>query len=103
MARRSSSDIPSGMPPGVPAFVTWVGGPIELFGGLFVMFGLFTRWAAFIAVGMMAAAYWMAARATCAPAHREPGRGRGGLLLRLPLHRRARTGDLERDAGTRSA
>jgi len=51
---------PAGMPPGVPAFVTYVGGPIELVGGLFVMLGLFTRWAAFIASGMMAVAYWMA-------------------------------------------
>jgi len=50
---------PSGMPPGVPGFIIWVGGPIELFGGLFVMLGLFTRWAAFIASGMMAFAYWM--------------------------------------------
>ena len=51
---------PAGMPAGVPAFVTYVGGPIELFGGLFVMLGLFTRWAAFIASGMMAVAYWLA-------------------------------------------
>lgn len=50
---------PTGMPPGVPGFITWVGGPIELFGGLFVLLGLFTRWAAFIASGMMAFAYWM--------------------------------------------
>ena len=44
----------------IPAFVTYVGGPIELFGGLFVMIGLFTHWAAFLASGQMAAAYWMA-------------------------------------------
>ena len=50
---------PPGMPPGVPGFIIWVGGPIEFFGGLFVMLGLFTRWAAFIASGMMAFAYWM--------------------------------------------
>jgi putative oxidoreductase len=50
---------PPGMPAGIPAFVTYVGGPIEFFGGLFVMLGLFTRWAAFIASGMMAVAYWM--------------------------------------------
>jgi putative oxidoreductase len=51
---------PAGMPPGVPAFITYVAGPIELFGGALVMLGLFTRWAAFIASGTMAFAYWMA-------------------------------------------
>ncbi len=45
---------------GSPAFVTWIGGPIELVGGLLVMAGLFTRWAAFVCSGMMAVAYWMA-------------------------------------------
>jgi putative oxidoreductase len=44
----------------VPAFVTWIGGPIELIGGTLVMIGLFTRWAAFVASGEMAAAYCMA-------------------------------------------
>ena len=50
------------MPAGVeaPAFVIWVAGSIELFGGLLVMIGLFTRWAAFLCSGLMAAAYWMA-------------------------------------------
>ncbi|HEY8154093.1 MAG TPA: DoxX family protein [Myxococcota bacterium] len=44
----------------VPAFVTYVAGPIELLGGLLVMIGLFTRWAAFLCSGLMAVAYWMA-------------------------------------------
>ena len=44
----------------IPAFVTYVGGPIELFGGILIMLGLFTRWAGFICSGQMAAAYWMA-------------------------------------------
>jgi putative oxidoreductase len=43
-----------------PAFILWTSGLIELVGGLFVMVGLFTRWAAFIASGLMAFAYWMA-------------------------------------------
>jgi putative oxidoreductase len=43
----------------VPAFVTWIAGPIELFGGLLVMIGLFTGWAAFLCSGLMAFAYWM--------------------------------------------
>jgi len=44
----------------IPAFVTWVAGPIEFFGGLLVMVGLYTRWAAFLCSGLMAFAYWMA-------------------------------------------
>ena len=50
---------PSGMPAGVPAFITYVAGPIELVGGILVMIGLFTHWAAFITSGQMAVAYWM--------------------------------------------
>lgn len=46
-------------PPDIPAFVTYVAGPIELVGGLLVMVGLFTGWAAFLCSGLMAAAYWM--------------------------------------------
>ena len=51
---------PSVMPAGVPAFITYVAGPIELVGGILVMIGLFTHWAAFITSGLMAVAYWMA-------------------------------------------
>lgn len=43
----------------IPAFVTFVAGPIELIGGLLVMIGLFARWAAFLCSGLMAFAYWM--------------------------------------------
>jgi putative oxidoreductase len=50
---------PSGYSGEVPAYITWVAGPIELIGGLLVMIGLFTRWAAFLCSGLMAAAYWM--------------------------------------------
>lgn len=50
---------PGEMPPGVPAFILYIAGPIELFGGLLVMLGLFTRPAAFLASGLMAFAYWM--------------------------------------------
>jgi|TARA_B110000879_G_C11148768_1_gene503601 putative oxidoreductase len=38
----------------------YAAGTIELLGGLLVMIGLFTRPAAFICSGTMAAAYWMA-------------------------------------------
>jgi putative oxidoreductase len=52
--------IPVPPPADAPAFVIWVAGPIELAGGLLVMIGLQTRWAAFLCSGLMAAAYWMA-------------------------------------------
>ncbi len=45
---------------GIPAFIQFSAGPIELVGGALVMIGLFTRWAAFVCSGTMAAAYWMA-------------------------------------------
>lgn len=51
---------PAGMPAGVPAFITYVAGPIELIGGILIMIGLFTHLAAFITSGQMAFAYWMA-------------------------------------------
>lgn len=46
--------------PEAPAFVLYVAGPIELVGGVLVMIGWFTRPAAFLCSGLMAAAYWMA-------------------------------------------
>jgi len=52
-------EFPTTMPMEVPTFVTLLAGPIELVGGTLVMIGLFTRWAAFLCSGLMAAAYWM--------------------------------------------
>jgi putative oxidoreductase len=52
--------VPVPVPDGAPAFVIYAAGSIELFGGLLVMVGFFTRWAAFLCSGLMAAAYWMA-------------------------------------------
>jgi putative oxidoreductase len=46
--------------PEAPAFILYVAGPIELVGGLLLVIGLFTRWAAFFCSGLMAAAHWMA-------------------------------------------
>jgi putative oxidoreductase len=43
----------------VPPFITYAAGPIELIGGTLIMIGLFTHWAAFIASGEMAVAYWL--------------------------------------------
>lgn len=43
-----------------PAFIIYIAGPIELFGGLLVFIGLYTRSAAFLCSGLMAFAYWMA-------------------------------------------
>lgn len=50
---------PSGMPGDVPAFIIYAAGPIELIGGILIMIGLYTSWAAFITSGQMAAAYWI--------------------------------------------
>ena len=51
---------PVASPHSPPDFVVYIAGPIELVGGLLVMIGLFTRPAAFVCSGLMAAAYWMA-------------------------------------------
>ncbi len=51
---------PMPLPAGTPSFIIYGAGPIELVGGLLVMIGLFTRYAAFITSGEMAVAYWMA-------------------------------------------
>jgi putative oxidoreductase len=48
-----------GMPPGVPPFIKWVGGGIELVGGALIAIGLLTSVAAFLVSGLMAAAYFM--------------------------------------------
>jgi len=50
---------PGEVPAGAPPFILWVAGPIELAGGILVMIGLFTRWAAFLSSGLMAFAYWL--------------------------------------------
>jgi putative oxidoreductase len=50
-----------GFPPAggeIPFHVVAIGGTVEFFGGLLVCLGLFTRWAAFLASGEMAYAYW---------------------------------------------
>jgi putative oxidoreductase len=51
-----------GMPPGTPPLVMgsqiWIGGMLELIGGILIMLGLFTRPTAFILSGEMAVAYW---------------------------------------------
>ena len=46
--------------PDLPLPLVWTAGPIELIGGALVGVGLFTRWAAFLCSGLMAAAYFMA-------------------------------------------
>ena len=44
----------------IPPFIKYGGGLIEFVCGVLIMIGLGTRWAAFIAAGQMAVAYWMA-------------------------------------------
>jgi len=51
---------PSAAPEGIPPFIIYIAGPIELVGGALIMLGLFTRQAAFLCSGLMAAAYFMA-------------------------------------------
>lgn len=48
-----------GIPAGVPGFIVWIAGPIELFGGALLALGLFTRGTAFLTSGLMAFAYFM--------------------------------------------
>jgi len=52
-------NIPVGMPAGAPPFIVYGAGSIELVTGALVLIGLFTHWAAFLASGEMAVAYWM--------------------------------------------
>jgi len=44
---------------GAADWVIYIAGPIEFVGGTLIMLGLFTRYAAFVASGMAAAAYWV--------------------------------------------
>ncbi len=42
----------------IPLHIVVIAGTIEFFGGLLILLGFLTRWAAFIASGQMAYAYW---------------------------------------------
>jgi len=42
----------------IPRYIMFIAGPIEFFGGLLIMIGLWTHWVAFICSGEMAYAYW---------------------------------------------
>jgi putative oxidoreductase len=48
-----------GVPAGVPAFIVWIAGPIELIGGGLMALGLLTRATAFLMSGLMAFAYFL--------------------------------------------
>lgn len=48
-----------GLPPGIPAFIRYGAGTIELVGGALITIGLFAAPAAFIASGEMAFAFWL--------------------------------------------
>lgn len=62
---------------GEGGWVHWIGGPVELIGGLLIMVGLFTSPAAFLSSGMMAVAYWYAH----APQGLLPIENRGELAI----------------------
>lgn len=51
--------MPPGAPPPAPLTFIWFGGILELFGGLLLLIGLFSRPVAFLLSGEMAVAYWM--------------------------------------------
>jgi putative oxidoreductase len=51
--------MPPGSPAPAPLSLFWFGGILELFGGLLLLIGLFTRPVAFVLAGEMAVAYWM--------------------------------------------
>ena len=42
----------------IPMHIVIFGGGVEFIGGVLIMIGLFTHWAAFISAGEMAFAYW---------------------------------------------
>ena len=50
----------AGAPSQMPAPMLWTAMLIELVGGLLIMIGLFTSWAAFLSSGTMAVAYFLA-------------------------------------------
>jgi len=50
-------DFPMEAHPMAP-WMAFTAGSIELIGGLLIMVGLFTSWAAFLSSGLMAVAYW---------------------------------------------
>ena len=50
---------PSEMPMPPAMSLLWIGGVLELVGGLMLLFGLLSRPVAFILAGEMAVAYWM--------------------------------------------
>ncbi len=58
----------------MPAPMLYTAGGIEFFGGLLLAVGLYTSWAAFLASGQMAAAYFLAHWPAAGP-ERFPGQG----------------------------
>ncbi|HEX2451891.1 MAG TPA: DoxX family protein [Gemmatimonadales bacterium] len=50
--------MPPGAPPVLPMSQMWIGGVLEVVGGLAIMLGLFTRPVAFVLAGEMAVAYF---------------------------------------------
>ena len=76
-----------------------IAGVIELVCGLMIALGLLTSFAAFLASGEMAFAYFMIARSERPFADYQRRRTGSALLLSVPLHCLARIGSLERRLG----
>lgn len=86
---------PSPMPPPALFSLHWFAGAIEFVGGLFALFGFYTRLAAFIMSGEMAFAYFLshAPNSFFLILNRRPCGD--PLLLRVPLHRLRRRRSVE--------
>ena len=84
----------------VPLFsLVGLAGVIEFAGGLLIAVGFLAAYAAFVASGEMAFAYFMAHFPKVLVADRKWGRTGGVLLLRLPVHGKQRGGRIQHRCG----
>ena len=70
-------------------------GPLEVVGGTLIIFGLFTRFAAFILSGQMAVAYFDQWAGRAVFPHRQWRRRSRDLLLHVALARNGRLREME--------
>lgn len=80
----------------VPLFsLVGVAGALEIVGGVLLALGFHTRLVAFVLSGEMAFAYFIG-HAEGLPAHRQPRRARGDVVLRVPVFLRGGGGRVQR-------